>query len=118
VVLEGLGLGYALKRRAQLLDHAESRFLEIGRALVLRPRFILLDEPAGGLTGAEIERLGIVIRTLRDCGIGVLLVEHHTEFVFGICDRVTTLNLGRMIRHGTPHEVRHDPEVIRVYLGS
>jgi len=65
-VLEGLGLGYALKRRAQLLDHAESRFLEIGRALVLRPRFILLDEPAGGLTGAEIERLGIVIRTLRD----------------------------------------------------
>jgi branched-chain amino acid transport system ATP-binding protein len=117
-VLEGLGLGYALKRRAQLLDHAESRFLEIGRALVLRPRFILLDEPAGGLTGAEIERLGIVIRTLRDCGIGVLLVEHHTEFVFGICDRVTTLNLGRMIRHGTPHEVRHDPEVIRVYLGS
>lgn len=117
-VLEGLGLGYALKRRAQLLDHAESRFLEIGRALVLRPRFILLDEPAGGLTGAEIERLGIVIRTLRDCGIGVLLVEHHTEFVFGICDRVTTLNLGKMIRHGTPHEVRHDPEVIRVYLGS
>jgi branched-chain amino acid transport system ATP-binding protein len=117
-VLEGLGLGYALGRRARQLDHAESRFLEIGRALVLRPRFVLLDEPAGGLTGAEIERLGTVIRTLRDCGIGVLLVEHHTEFVFGLCDRVTTLNLGRMIRHGTPHEVRHDPEVIRVYLGA
>ena len=117
-LLTGLGLGHALDRRANLLEHAEQRFLEIARALTLRPRFILLDEPAGGLTGAEIERLGQVIRTLRDCGIGVLLVEHHTEFVFGISDRVTTLNLGRLLRHGTPQEVRNDPEVIRVYLGA
>jgi branched-chain amino acid transport system ATP-binding protein len=117
-LLAGLGLGHALDRRANLLEHAEQRFLEIARALTLRPRFILLDEPAGGLTGAEIERLGGIIRTLRDCGIGVLLVEHHTEFVFGISDRVTTLNLGRVLRQGTPHEVRHDPEVIRVYLGA
>jgi len=51
-------------------------------------------------------------------GIGVLLVEHHTEFVFGHCDRVSTLNLGRLLRHGTPQEVRTDPEVIRVYLGA
>lgn len=117
-LLAGLGLGHALNRRANLLEHAEQRFLEIARALALRPRFILLDEPAGGLTGAEIERLGSVIRTLRDCGIGVLLVEHHTEFVFGISDRVTALNLGRTLRHGTATEVRHDPEVIRVYLGA
>ena len=117
-LLAGLGLGHALDRRANLLEHAEQRFLEIARALTLRPRFILLDEPAGGLTGAEIERLGQVIRTLRDCAIGVLLVEHHTEFVFGISDRVTALNLGRTLRHGTAHEVRHDPEVIRVYLGA
>ena len=117
-LLTGLGLGHALDRRANLLEHAEQRFLEIARALTLRPRFILLDEPAGGLTGGEIERLGQVIRTLRDCGIGVLLVEHHTEFVFGISDRVTALNLGRTLRHGTAHEVRHDPEVIRVYLGA
>ena len=56
--------------------------------------------------------------TLRDAGIGVLLVEHHTDFVFRICDRVTTLNVGKMIKHGTPDEVRADPEVIRVYLGA
>lgn len=117
-LLAGLGLGHMLARRANLLEHAEQRFLEIARALTMRPRFILLDEPAGGLTGAEIEQLGAIIRTLRDCGIGVLLVEHHTEFVFAISDRVTTLNLGRTLRHGTPHEVRHDPEVIRVYLGA
>lgn len=117
-LLQGVGLGHVIERRANLLEHAEQRFLEIARALTGRPRFVLLDEPAGGLTGAEIEHLGTVIRVMRDCGIGVLLVEHHTDFVFRICDRVTTLDLGRMIRHGTPAEVRADPEVIRVYLGA
>ncbi len=117
-LLHGVGLGQAIGRRANLLDHAEQRFLEIARGLAMSPRFILLDEPAGGLTGAEIGHLSDVIRTLRDSGIGVLLVEHHTDFVFRICDRVTTLNVGKMIRHGTPDEVRADPEVIRVYLGA
>ncbi len=117
-LLHGVGLGHVLHRRANLLDHAEQRFLEIARALAMRPRFILLDEPAGGLTAQEIDHLTGILRTLRDCGIGVLLVEHHTDFVFRICDRVTTLNVGRMIRHGLPNEVRNDPEVIRVYLGA
>lgn len=117
-LLHGVGLGALLERRAGTLDHAQQRFLEIARGLALRPRFILLDEPAGGLTETEIEHLGAVIRTLRDAGIGVLLVEHHTDFVFRICDRVSALNVGRLIRHGSPAEVRHDPEVIRVYLGA
>lgn len=117
-LLHGVGLGHVLQRRANLLDHAEQRFLEIARGLAMRPRFILLDEPAGGLTAQEIEHLANVVRTLRDSGIGVLLVEHHTDFVFRVCDRVTTLNVGRMIRHGLPDEVRLDPEVIRVYLGA
>ena len=117
-LLHGIGLGHVINRRANLLDHAEQRFLEIARGLAMRPRFILLDEPAGGLTSHEIEHLSDVIRTLRDAGIGVLLVEHHTDFVFRICDRVTTLNIGKMIKHGTPDEVRADPEVIRVYLGA
>ena len=117
-LLHGVGLGAVVQRRANTLDHAQQRFLEIARGLALRPRFILLDEPAGGLTGAEIEHLGAVIRTLRDAGVGVLLVEHHTDFVFRVCDRVTALNVGKMIRHGAPGEVRHDPEVIRVYLGA
>ena len=117
-LLHGVGLGYALRRRANLLEHAEQRFLEIARGLVMRPRFLLLDEPAGGLTSAEIRHLGAVLRSLREAGLGVLLVEHHTDFVFRICDRVTTLDLGRMIKHGTPEDVRTDPEVIRVYLGA
>ena len=117
-LLHGVGLGHVLHRRASLLDHAEQRFLEIARGLAMRPRFLLLDEPAGGLTGQEIEHLAAVIRTVRNAGVGVLLVEHHTDFVFRLCDRVTALNVGRMIKHGTPDEVRTDPEVIRVYLGA
>lgn len=117
-LVHGVGLGHAMNRRANLLEHAEQRFLEIARALALRPRFLLLDEPAGGLTGAEIEHLGRIITTIRDIGVGVLLVEHHTDFVFRICSRVTTLDRGRLIKHGTPDEVRTDAEVVRVYLGA
>jgi ABC-type branched-subunit amino acid transport system ATPase component len=117
-LLHGVGLSHAIGRRANLLEHAEQRFLEIARGLALRPRFMLLDEPAGGLTSAEIEHLGTIIRVMRDCGIGVLLVEHHTDFVFRVSDRVTTLDVGSVIKRGTPDEVRRDPEVIRVYLGA
>jgi ABC-type branched-subunit amino acid transport system ATPase component len=117
-LLHGVGLAHAIGRRANLLEHAEQRFLEIARGLAQRPRFILLDEPAGGLTPAEIEHLGAVIRVMRESGVGVLLVEHHTDFVFRISDRVTTLDVGAVIKHGTPDEVKRDPEVIRVYLGA
>ncbi len=117
-ILHGVGLGHIINRPASLLDHAEQRFLEIARGLAMKPTFILLDEPAGGLTEAEIEALGRIVLTLRDNGVGVLIVEHHTDFVFRISDRVTTLNLGRMLKHGAPAEVRRDPEVIRVYLGA
>ncbi len=117
-LLHGVGLSHAIGRRANLLEHAEQRFLEIARGLAQRPRFLLLDEPAGGLTPAEIEHLGAVIRVMRESGVGVLLVEHHTDFVFRISDRVTTLDVGAVIKHGTPDEVKRDPEVIRVYLGA
>jgi branched-chain amino acid transport system ATP-binding protein len=117
-MLHGVGLGAVLDRRADTLAHTAQRFLEIARALTMRPKFILLDEPAGGLTVAEIEHLGAIVRVIRDSGIGVLLVEHHTDFVFRVCDRVTALNLGREIAHGTTTQVRNDPEVIRVYLGA
>jgi ABC-type branched-subunit amino acid transport system ATPase component len=117
-MLHGVGLGRVMDRRADLLEHTAQRFLEIARALTMRPTFVLLDEPAGGLTAAEIDRLGAIIGVIRDSGIGVLLVEHHTDFVFRVCDRVTALDLGRIIAHGTAAEVRRDPEVIRVYLGA
>ena len=70
----------------------------------------MLDEPAGGLTDAEIGHLADVILVLRDAGLGVLLVEHHTDFVFHVCDRVTTLDLGKMIKHGPPLTSRLTPK--------
>jgi len=114
----GVGLGYAIDRPASLLEHAEQRFLEIARALASRPRFLLLDEPAGGLTSTEIAHLEAVITTIRDMGIGVLLVEHHTDFIFRVCSAVTTLDRGSVIAQGSPASVRADPEVNRVYLGA
>jgi ABC-type branched-subunit amino acid transport system ATPase component len=117
-MLHGVGLGRVLDRPAGHLEHAEQRFLEIARALVSRPRYVLLDEPAGGLTGAEIAHLGGILQVMRGAGLGVLLVEHHTDFVFRVCDRVTTLDLGQVLAHGTPDQVRADEAVIRVYLGG
>jgi branched-chain amino acid transport system ATP-binding protein/branched-chain amino acid transport system permease protein len=117
-LLGGLGLHALAERPANAMTHAELRFVEIARALMHSPGFVLLDEPASGLTDTEIDRLGDVIGALRRQGVGVLLVEHHTDLVFGASDVVTTLNFGRVIHTGTPDDVRTDPEVRRVYLGE
>ncbi len=117
-LLRGLGLEALAERPANALTHAELRFVEIARALMHAPRFILLDEPASGLTHAEIDRLGEVIGVLREQGMGVLLVEHHTDLVFRLSDTVTTLNFGKVISAGTSQYVQSDPLVRRVYLGG
>lgn len=117
-LLAGIGLVHAIHERADVLEHGEQRFLEIARALAARPRFVLLDEPAGGLSFNEIDRLGEVLTTLKACGIGVLLVEHHTDFVFRICDRVTAIDFGRVIACDTPDKVRTNDDVVRIYLGA
>jgi ABC-type branched-subunit amino acid transport system ATPase component/ABC-type branched-subunit amino acid transport system permease subunit len=117
-LLRTLGLESLSARPASSLTHAELRFVEIARALMHSPSFILLDEPASGLTHMEIDRLGQIIDRLRQQGIGVLLVEHHTELVFRISDTVTTLNFGRVISSGTAQKVQSDPLVRQVYLGA
>ena len=104
--------------RADRLQHSELRFLEIARALMLRPRFLLLDEPAAGLSAEEIRRLGRLVTGIARCGTGVLLVEHHADLIFDICDRVTVLNLGRELAAGTPAEIRAHREVVSAYLGA
>jgi ABC-type branched-subunit amino acid transport system ATPase component/ABC-type branched-subunit amino acid transport system permease subunit len=117
-LLHGLGLESLATSPASALTHAELRFVEIARALMHSPEFILLDEPASGLTHTEIDRLGKVIDVLRQQGIGVLLVEHHTDLVFQLSDTVTTLNFGRVISAGTAQRVQSDPLVRQVYLGA
>jgi branched-chain amino acid transport system permease protein len=104
--------------RADRLQHSELRFIEIARALMLRPAFLLLDEPAAGLSADEIARLGGLIREIGRHGTGVLLVEHHADMIFDICDQVTVLNLGRVLAQGTPAEIRVHKEVVSAYLGG
>jgi branched-chain amino acid transport system permease protein len=116
--LQVVGLAALADVRADRLQHSELRFLEIARALVLRPAFLLLDEPAAGLAAGEIRRLGDLIQHISRRGTGVLLVEHHADLIFDICDHVTVLNLGRVLADGTPAQVREHKEVVSAYLGG
>jgi branched-chain amino acid transport system permease protein len=113
VGLDGLG-----EVRADRLQHSELRFVEIARALMLDPDMLLLDEPAAGLSNDEIARLADLIRAIAARGTGVLLVEHHADLIFDICDQVTVLNLGRTLAAGTPAEIRVHREVVSAYLGG
>jgi ABC-type branched-subunit amino acid transport system ATPase component len=116
--LRAVGLDSLAEVRADRLQHSELRFLEIARALMLNPAFLLLDEPAAGLTAEEMWRLGDLVREIARAGVGVLLVEHHAELIFAVCDRVTVLNLGKELAAGTPAEVRSHKEVVSAYLGG
>jgi branched-chain amino acid transport system permease protein len=104
--------------RADRLQHSELRFIEIARALMLDPDFLLLDEPAAGLSSDEIEQLAGLIKAISGRGTGVLLVEHHADLIFDICHQVTVLNLGRTLAAGTPAEIRIHKEVVSAYLGG
>ena len=118
LALATVGLERLAAVRADRLQHSELRFTEIARALMLRPAFLLLDEPAAGLSAEEIRRLGALLLAIARAGTGVLLVEHHADLIFDICHHVTVLNLGRMLAAGTPAEIRSHREVVHAYLGG
>jgi branched-chain amino acid transport system permease protein len=117
-LLAVVGLEALAEIRADRLQHSELRFIEIARALMLEPDFLLLDEPAAGLSGDEIERLAALIIAISRRRTGLLLVEHHADLIFDICDSVTVLNLGRVLAAGTPAEIRVHKEVVSAYLGG
>ena len=113
-----VGLETLADVRADRLQHSELRFIEIARALMLDPDFLLLDEPAAGLSGDEIDRLAGLIKAICRRGTGVLLVEHHSDLIFEICDEITVLNLGKILAAGTAAEIRTHKEVVSAYLGA
>jgi branched-chain amino acid transport system ATP-binding protein len=100
------------------VPHSAQKLTEMARALVSRPRLLLLDEPAGGLGRQEVDGLTELIRRVRDeFALTILLIEHHMNLVMSLCDRVVVLDFGRAIATGTPREIHADPAVIDAYLG-
>lgn len=104
---------------ARMVSYGDQRRIDLALALVGRPAVLLLDEPASGLTARESVLLADHLRALvGKWGVTVIIVEHDMEVVFGICDRITVMQSGRVLSRGKPEAVRNDPRVVEAYLGS
>jgi branched-chain amino acid transport system ATP-binding protein len=117
-LLRLLGLADYADRPASDLPHGDERRLGVARALAMDPRYVLLDEPAAGLSEAEVPRFAAAVRTVRDRGAGVLLVDHNVALVLEVCERIHVLDQGTTLAEGTPKEIRAHLGVAAAYLGE
>jgi branched-chain amino acid transport system ATP-binding protein len=118
-LVEMLGLSRVLDEPAGEVSYGQQRLVDLALALVGRPRVLLLDEPAAGLSMAESQKLAGYLRAIAtDWKVAVLLVEHDMDVIFKVCDVLTVLELGKAVAEGPPDRIRTDPAVIRAYFGS
>jgi branched-chain amino acid transport system ATP-binding protein len=117
--LESLGLGARAADLASTLPHGDQRLLEIAMAVAQEPELLLLDEPTQGLSAEDTAATVAVIRRLaRERRLTIVLVEHDMDVVFGLAERISVLQFGRLIADGSPEEIRADPAVQKAYLGG
>jgi len=117
-LLDRFGLAQFAAARPGMLPYGIQRRLELARAMAAGPRLLLLDEPAAGLNGEEQRQLAAIVRSIRDSGVTVVLIEHNMGLVMSLCSRVVVLDSGTVVAEGAPAEVARDPAVLAAYLGN
>jgi lipopolysaccharide export system ATP-binding protein len=117
-LLDELGLSLLRKQKAYSLSGGERRRVEITRALVLSPSFILLDEPFAGIDPIAVLDIQTIVRQLKSKGIGIIITDHNVRETLGVCDRAYILNEGRILEEGTPEKIARSQKARKIYLGD